>query len=504
MISKKKSSLLIFITALTFTLLQGLLGVIVTRLILTAYGSDFNGVNATANQFINVLLLLEGGVTLATNVALFKPVVNHDTDQINEILAATSKIFHILGVLFLIIGVIGSFLFVWIIKSDINKYQIFLLFLFTVIPSAINLFYTTKYAVLLQAGQKEYLINNIRIIIIVVTQILIILVAIFKLNYLLIRAVHMIFSIISSILIVRTCKKRYSALDLTVPPNFTAIKGTKDVIIQKVTSLLYGTAPILYISIVLGTIYVSVYAVYNSIFIIIKNLLYSLVNAPRMSFGVLIAERDNEYVKEKFLMYEFLIVVTSAIFFSSVMIMIPSFISIYTAGITDANYNDQRISLLLSLIGFIEIIHIPSGHIINMSGNFAYSRKIQSIATIILIISIPIASHAWGFIGILASILCAAIALAIMEIGFIHIKYFIHTLLQILLILSINMLFAVVLCILEIQYLPSVDSYWEFFMLGVVVFLLNAIVILSINFIFIRNLSNQIFSLIFKAVFKEL
>ena len=43
-------------------------------------------------------------------------------------------------------------------------------------------------------------------------------------------------------------------------------------------------------------------------------------------------------------------------------------------------------AVLMILIGTVEMIHIPSGHIINMSGNFKISRDFQIISCILLIV----------------------------------------------------------------------------------------------------------------------
>ncbi|MDY0299919.1 MAG: hypothetical protein RBQ66_08885, partial [Candidatus Cloacimonadaceae bacterium] len=315
-------------------------------------------------------------------------------------------------------------------------------------------------------------------------------------HYLFIRIAHMTCSIIASITIVYICKKNNKTLNLHVEPNYSAIKGTKDVLIQKITGLIYGTVPVLYMSIFLGSVYVSVYAVYNSIFTLVKNILYSLVNAPRMSFGALIAEKDTEYVKEQFLLYEFIIVFFSTIIFCSALVMIIPFILLYTRGITDIEYNDNRIAIMLTLIGFVEIIHIPSGHIINMSGNFSYSKKFQLVAAILLIVLIPIASHYWGFIGILVSIFCAAIALAIMEIAYIHNRYFHKTLGRINRIIFSNLLFSTLLSIIELHYINNIDSYYNFFIIGFIVLLANSFILLVVNYLINRKEVVQVLNLI--------
>ncbi|MDD3187693.1 MAG: hypothetical protein PHD02_04430, partial [Bacilli bacterium] len=94
---KTKSSLLNAITMILQTGIISILSLVSTNLILTNYGSDFNGVVATANQIINLLLIVEGGFSLAINVALFKPYVNNDTKKIDAIMSASKKIFFKIG-----------------------------------------------------------------------------------------------------------------------------------------------------------------------------------------------------------------------------------------------------------------------------------------------------------------------------------------------------------------------------------------------------------------------
>ena len=91
--NRNSFSLLNAISAMCLTITNGLLTIVVTRFILARFGSDFNGLNSTANQIVNVLLILEGGFTLASNVALFYPLTHGDYKQVNGILSATKKKF---------------------------------------------------------------------------------------------------------------------------------------------------------------------------------------------------------------------------------------------------------------------------------------------------------------------------------------------------------------------------------------------------------------------------
>ena len=76
------------------------------------------------------------------------------------------------------------------------------------------------------------------------------------------------------------------------------------------------------------------------------------------------------------------------------------------------------------LITVFEIIHIPSGHLINMAGEFRISMYFQSIACVALIVTMVIGGIYWGIYGLIVSVLVVAILLAVFEIGYVHIVFF--------------------------------------------------------------------------------
>ncbi len=490
--SKSKKSTLIALTAICSTLLNGLFGLVITKLIITTYGSDFNGLNSTASQFISMLLIIEGGFTLATNVALFKPLANSDYKSINKIMAATKVIFKKIGLYFLLIGIILSIGYAMVLKSDLPPMIIVLTLLMTVISTSFNLFYATKYRILLQTEQREYILNIIKIGTLVLSQVLIIVVIFSHGHMLLVRFVTMIGAIINSLLIGYACKKYYSFIDFNVEPNFKAIKGTKDVFIQKFTGMIYSTMPIVFISATVGTLFASVYFVYNSVFTLLKSIIYSLINAPRMGLGKLIAEKNKEYVLKVFIQYEFIVINVMLCLLTTAAVLIIPFISIYTKGINDFEYVDGYIAMLLILITFFEIIHIPSGNIINMSGNFKIARKIQSIASAVLIIFMIFGNLIFGFYGILIAVMITAIILAVLEIGYVHRIYFRNLSTNYFKILLPNVILAIIIVYFELMLLPVIKGYLQFMFAGTILVGLNGTVFIIFNLIVNRSITNQV------------
>ena len=486
--NKSRRSILTAFSAILLTLINGLFALIITKLIILKYGSDFNGLNATASQFISMLLIIEGGFTIATNVALFKPMALNDQYAINKILSATRKIFNKIGISFFLIGSGASIIYALIINSDLPPITSFLVFLMTIISTSFNLYYATKYRILLQSDNKEYILNSIHIFTLILSQLLILIIVFSNGHMLLVRFSTMLGAIVNSLLIAKITQKKYLSINFKEEPDYESISGTKDIFVQKITSMIYSTIPILFIAGTVGTVYASVYVVYNNVFRLLSSVIYAFINAPIMGFGKLIAEKESEYVLKVFLQYEFIVNYVMFTLLSTATVLIMPFINLYTIGITDANYYNWIIALLLIGITFFEIIHVPSGNIINMAGKFKVGRKIQTLASIVLVSGMIIGNITFGFYGILLSVLITAILLAFLEIIYIHSRYFIGAMFSFLKQLIPNLAVIVPVILLEIKMLPQLHSYIDFFVAGIILVILNAGILLIVNYFTNRNI----------------
>ena len=100
-----------------------------------------------------------------------------------------------------------------------------------------------------------------------------------------------------------------------------------------------------------------------------------------------------------FRQYEYIAVCAIFIFLTTTCTLIFPFINIYTTEIDDITYTDPVIAILMVIITSVEMLHIPSGHLINMSGEFKISKNIQIIACTVLIIAMAIGGNLWGIYG---------------------------------------------------------------------------------------------------------
>lgn len=487
--NRNKTSLLNALSAILLTLTNGLLGIIVTRFVIAKFGSDFNGLNSTANQIINVLLVLEGGFTMASNVALFAPLTQGDYDLVNGVLAATRNKFRRIAMVFLAAGLAVAVGYGFVVNSDLPTEFIITVVVMTVAPAAFNLYYATTYRVLLQTQQKEYVINLITICTVGLGHISNIVMINMNGSMWMVRFNVMVFNLLGSLLIGAYVKRKTAFLNLSVKPRPELIRGTGDVMIQKVTGVIYNSAPIVFLSIspAGGTLLASVYAVYNNVFTMLKSLLHSVIDAPRHSLGQLMTEREREDVWPVFAQYEYIAFLAVFVILTTCFTLIMPFIALYTASFHDANYYDATIATMMVVIAAIEMIHIPSGHLLNMAGCFRVSRNFQVISCIALLISMAVGGILWSVYGMLSAILLCAVLLAIMEMGYVHTKFFTGKLPALLKRLLPLIAVGIAACCLEVKLIPPIRSYLAFGLYGVLFVAVNGVLSCAVSLVFNRN-----------------
>ena len=221
----------------------------------------------------------------------------------------------------------------------------------TVLPACFNFYYATKYRILLQTEQKEYVISFITLITTSLGYMTSIIAMPLGCSMWFVRFSTMFFSLINSFVIGFYVRRHFPHIDYNAQPDFKAIKGTRDVFAQKLTGVFYSTAPIVCVTLTAGgTMLASVYAVYNSVFVLLKGIMHAVIDAPRLGLGELAAQGNKERVWKIYEQYEMIVTIMLFVFLSTAAVMIMPFIGVYTHGVTDIDYHQPLIALMLVLI----------------------------------------------------------------------------------------------------------------------------------------------------------
>ncbi len=484
--NKSKKSILNAIAALLQMVVTSVLGLVLNKSILEAYGSAYNGINATITQIINSIMIVEGGFTLASNVALFEPWLKKDKYNINGILSATRKRFTYIGWIALGIGTVISFLYP-ISSMGAMSYWMGVGLMWTILlPTCFNLGVTTKYRVLLLTEQKEYVIS----IISTITYVFGTLVAIFTvrfLNYSLLTArIIIMFSLFANYIMIGIyCRQRYPSVSFYEKPLYEKIKGTKSVMAMKLTSVIYSSAPIIVISLIpeKGLVLASVYAVYNSVMSVVSGGLNAIVNAPRLSFGALFAEKGEGDIARAYSLYETITFVSLTIVLGTTALMLMPFVRIYTQGIADADYCDTLLAGILIAKYFFEIVHIPSGQMIQMSGHFDAAKKIQIVACIVLCVTLLVGLYTGNVYVVVLAMLLAAIVLAVLEIFYSEVRIIKRKWGIFLRRFIVALLICAIACLIGMTNLLKCNSYFDFLVVSMIAVIVLLVITLSVYYV---------------------
>lgn len=173
------------------------------------------------------------------------------------------------------------------------------------------------------------------------------------------------------------------------------------------------------------------------------------------------------------------------------MVLTIPFVQVYMKAAKDVNYINIPLMLILSGIVFFELIHIPSGNIINMSGNFRIARNIQFVASITILFAMFLGKILLGFYGIILSVFVTSILLATLEIAYVNLIYFKKSLLVFFKLLLPSLIVTLIFTYIEFKVI-NISNYLQFVLMGALLVAINFVIIVIVNFIFNKKILVEI------------
>lgn len=398
----------------------------ITRKLFVFYlGIEILGINGVVLNILNMLSLAELGVGTAITYNLYKPLVEKDENTIRGLMNLYRRVYQIIGISILIIGIILMFLLDFIIKeSTISKDFIRLTYIIQLISIVSTYFFAYK-RTLIYADQKQYIVTIYDTVInIICSLIRIIVLALFK-NYILYLIIQIIQIIISNLLISNKCNKMYPYLKLknkvTYKGKNKLFKDTQDVLFGKIAGYIYSSTDNLVISSFIGVKYVGMISNYNFVSAAVKSIIGSLIAPIQPIIGNYLNDIDNKVNTANILnCYTFIRYIFASICIVPLIVLIHPFIQVWIGKEYIMSIN---IIILISIDLYISIVHGPLGEYINGLGLFKYEKYVSIIGAIVnLSISIILSKYI-GIEGVLIGTVISQIFFWIGR-GYIVFKYY--------------------------------------------------------------------------------
>ena len=166
---KKKTVIENLIVSTLTQLITLILGMILPRLILLAWGSEYNGLLSSVTNILRYLSLLEAGFNTATLQALYKSVGQDDQEQTSIVIRTSQHYYHRISLIYALMVLLISIGYPLIVKSEIPFWETFIIIILQGAVGVINFAFRAAYQQLLNAEGKYYVISLITLLTTVLT-----------------------------------------------------------------------------------------------------------------------------------------------------------------------------------------------------------------------------------------------------------------------------------------------------------------------------------------------
>jgi len=396
---RSKKALINTIVAILQEVVGVICGLILPRLILSAFGSSYNGITSSITQFLACVVLLRGGVGAVTRAALFKPLAEKNSEEISAVMNATERFMRKVALIFAIGLVAFACLYPLIVSYEFEWFFSFTLVLILGISTFMEYYFGITNLFLLQADQKQYIISIIQMTSTILNTLF---------AFILIRlgcGIHLVklgsalaFSI-NPIIRYFYVRKRYK-VDRKVAPNFDKIKQRWDAFWQTAAFFVNNNCPIMILTLFSDIKVVSVYTVYHYVIANIRNIINTFITGFGAAFGNMLAKGEHDLARKNFRVFELIIFNLVSIVYTTAGVMVLPFVSIYTNGITDVEYIRPVFAIISTVAGAIACFRIPYQSIVEAAGHFKQTRNgalVEAIINIVVSVALVIK---FGLIGV--------------------------------------------------------------------------------------------------------
>lgn len=458
------------------------------EIFLEAYGSNVNGMITSVNQFLAYLGLAEAGVGTASVVALYAPLAEENTGQVNSILSATRRFYNRSGVLFLSLVGVLTVVYPFMISRQLDDGIVRGMILILASSTLVDYFFLGKYKVLLTANQQGYVVALIQAGGTIINMVLSIVLIYQGANVLWVKSVATGVYMLRLFFVRSYVRKKYPKLNFHAEPYMAALHQRGAALLHQVVGMIVNNTDVVMLTIFLGKgslLEVSVYGIYNLIVYAVNLFLTSFSNGLTSGFGEVISKGEHEILKRSYSSYEYMYMIILFIVTICMGVMIVPFVAVYTINMTDADYIRPMIAMLFTAIVFLQNIRIPGMTVICAAGHFKETR-VQAVMEAVVNVVVSIVCI-WKFqmAGVLFGTVCSYAYRSFEIMIYNHKKLVKNSGRKTLVRVVRNVIASVILIAVGIHYVPQVmNSFVSWFGYAIVVGSVSMCVIVGINYVF--------------------
>ena len=387
------------ISSLSYQVVAIVCGFILPKAILSAYGSEVNGLVSSISQFLSIITFLDFGVGSVVRSSYYKPLAEKDYYKISCVYKSATIYFNriakiMLGYIIVLIITYPAF-----INSRFDFAYTATLIAAMSISNLANYFIGITKSQLLSADQHGYIQYIAQTVTVLLNTIVCVLLIKSGVS---IQFVKLTTSIIFTLRPLYVCwyvNKHYN-LDKNVSYQEEPINQKWNGLAQHLASVILNSTDTIVLTVFSSLSNVSIYSVYYLVVHGVNQIVTSLTNGIQSLLGELWAKKELKELENTFGWIEWIIHTGAVFFYGCTIVLVLPFVSIYTKGISDVNYHQPLFAVLIVLANAGHSLRLPYNMMILAAGHFKQTQH-NYIVAMLLNIAISIATvKLWGLIGV--------------------------------------------------------------------------------------------------------
>lgn len=482
---RTKKAILNMVSSMGYQIISIICGLILPRLILSAFGSTYNGVISSATQFLSMISVLNIGIAGATRVALYKSLAAEDKMATSRIMKATNNYMHKVGACVIGYAIVLCIIYPFISHNDLPQIENAALIAIVAIATFAEYFFGLSNSTLIWADQRAYVISIVNIIAVVLNTALSAVLILANQSIFVVKLASSCVFLLAPVCLQLYVNKKYKLIRDCKPDN-EAIKGRGAVAFHSIANIIHNNTDLLILTVFTDAKQISVYTVYYLVVGKIKSIMGAFTSGLEAAFGNMWAKGEYEALKHRFGILEYALYSFTIVVFSCVGVLLVPFVRIYTTGVTDTNYILPVFGALIALAEGMYCIREPYLILVQATGNYE-ETKIGALVEAVLNICISLVLvNVIGINGVIVGTFVANL-FRTTQFAFFVSKKILKTSMRgfftriVWLVLSVGII--ILLSLGCVRFIPSINGWLGWIIHAVVVFVIACIVTLITSII---------------------
>lgn len=379
-----------------------IVSLILPRLIISTYGSAYNGMISSITQFLGFISILRLGVAGASRVSLYKSLAEGDIKKTSGIVKATEKYMQKIG--YVIIAYVGilSIVYPYILRGNYSYAEVAVLVVAIGIGTFAQYFFGITYQTLLAADQRLYVYNAVQTATVVANCVLSSVLILAGLSIQIVKLCASIIYLVNPIFLNYYVSRKYN-INKKCEPDNSALEQRGDVMGHSIANIVHENTDMIVLTIFCNVSIVSVYSVYNLVMGGLRQVLNIFTYSSEAVLGNMWAKGEQDSIRRNLSYFEYMVGSFISIVFPCTIVLILPFVFLYVKGINDVEYVLPVYALIIIIAQIFFCFRTPYLSLVQAAGHYKETKRgayfeaaINLILSVVLVQLVGIVGTAVG------------------------------------------------------------------------------------------------------------